>query len=458
MKLRLPHACLTAFSLFVGCGSVFAAEDAKPAAAPVASDKPAASQGLIPVPDYSGDLMTRNRITGDWGGTRTELANKGVQFDVTFTQVLQSVVDGGLNSTTRYSGSLDYVLTLDLMRMGVMPGAMVKFRGESRFGNSVNDDSGSILPVNTDAFFPLTSPLEEDIAITITNLTYYQFLSEQFGVVVGKIDTLDADPNEFASGRGVNQFMNANLVIPSSPLIVLPAYSTLAAGILWMPVKGVTVTSVALNAADSSTNTGFEDFGEGTAWMTEGQFQYRLGNLPGGFNVGFIYGFDNTFLDLNGRFTFQPGQGIVAPTTDDSWAFYASAWQYLCVEQQGDALINLMDGKQDLQGVGLFLRVGFADDDTSPIDVAISGGVGAKGIIPSRDNDTCGIAYYYNSIETGRIAGIVGIQDHTQGFEAFYNLHITPATQLTFDVQVIDSAQASIDTAVVLALRLNLQF
>ena len=192
-----------------------------------AADKPAASQGLLPVPDYSGELMTRNRVTGDWGGTRTELANKGVQFDVTFTQVLQSVVDGGLNSTTRYSGSLDYVLTLDLMRMGVMPGAMVKFRGESRFGNSVNDDSGSILPVNTDAFFPLTSPLEEDIAITITNLTYYQFLSEQFGVVVGKIDTLDADPNEFASGRGVNQFMNANLVIPSSPLIVLPAYSTL---------------------------------------------------------------------------------------------------------------------------------------------------------------------------------------------------------------------------------------
>ena len=444
--------------ILVASNSVaLAAEEPAPVAT-TESKAPAPAQGLIPVPDYSGDIWNRNRLTGDWGGTRTDWANHGIQLDINFTQTVQSVVDGGNNRTTRYGGSLDYLLTLDLMRMGIMPGAMVKFRGETRYGNSVNDNSGSILPVNTDAFFPLTSPLEDDIAITITNLTYYQFLSEQFGVVVGKIDTLDADPNEFASGRGVGQFMNANLVIPSSPLIVMPAYSTLAAGIVWMPVKGVTVTSVVLNASDSSTTTGFEDFGEGTAWMTEGQFQYRLGSLPGGFNVGFIFGFDNTFLDLNGRFTFQPGQGIVAPTTDETWAFYASAWQYLFVEQAGDALINLMDGKQDLQGVGLFLRVGFADDDTSPLDLAISGGVGAKGIIPGRDNDTCGIAYYYNSIETDRIAGIVGLQDHTQGFEAYYNLHITPAAQLTFDVQLIESVQSAIDNAVVLGMRLNLAF
>ncbi len=430
----------------------------KTAAAGAAAEAPAQPQGLLPVPDYSGDFWNRNRLTGDWGGTRTDLANKGIQFDINFTQTLQSVVDGGRDTGTRYGGSLDYLLTLDLMRMGVMPGAMIKFRGESRFGEAANDIAGPILPVNTDGFFPFGDTNDDDIAFALTNLTYYQFLSEHFGVVLGKIDVLDGDPNEFASGRGTTQFMNGNLVFPTSPLVAMQAYATLGAGVIWMPTKNVTVMSVVLNATDSSTTTGFEDFGEGTAWLTEAQFQYHLGNLPGGQTVGFIYGFDNTFIDLGNRFIFEPGQGITIPTTDEAWAFYWSTWQYLFVEQPSDKLINVMDGKQDLQGVGLFLRIGFADDDTNPIDFTISGGVGAKGIIPGRDNDTCGLGYFYYSIEVSRLAIAINVDDQVQGFEAFYNLAITPAAQLTLDVQVVESAAAAVDTAVVLGMRLNLQF
>ncbi len=421
------------------------------------TEPPAAPQGLIPIPDYTGDLWTRSRLTGDWGATRTDLANQGVQFDVNFTQTVQSVVDGGQDSATRYGGSLDYLLTLDLMRMGVMPGAMIKFRGESRYGEGINDKAGSLLPVNTDAFFPLTDRLDDNIPFTLTSLTYYQFLSEHIGFMIGKFDTIDSDPNEFASGRGVSQFMNANLVFPVAPLLTSP-YSTLGVGVIWMPFKGVTVSSLVMNAADSSTTTGFEDFGDGAVWASEAQIQYRLGSLPGGQNVGFVYGFDNNFLALGGRFVFQPGEGIVAPTSDETWAVYWSAWQYLFVETPGDATIDLLNGRQDLQGVGLFLRVGFADDDTSLIRVTVSGGIGAMGIIPTRDADTCGLAVYYTNLKTGRLAGIVGIDEDSFGFEAYYNLAITPAAQLTFDVQIIESPRDAIDTAVILGMRLNLAF
>src|SRR5438045_4207489 len=41
-----------------------------------------ASAGLLPVPDYSGGFGSRKYLSGDWGGARTDLANKGVQFDV----------------------------------------------------------------------------------------------------------------------------------------------------------------------------------------------------------------------------------------------------------------------------------------------------------------------------------------------------------------------------------------
>lgn len=415
------------------------------------------SQGINPIPDYSGDFWHRNRLTGDWGGARTDLADFGIQFDVRFTQTMQSVVDGGLDTGTRYGGSVDYLLMIDLMRMGLVPGGMIKFRGESRYGQSVNDIAGSIIPANTDALFPLGDGLDDDIPFVLTNLAYYQFLSEKFGVFFGKIDTLDGDLNEFASGRGTTQFMNGNFTFPTSPMLAVP-YSTLGAGVIWVPIENITVTSTVINTSDSSTTTGFEDFGEGTSWLSEVNFQYRLFDLPGGQNVGFMYAFDNEFFALGERFVFVRGQGLIPPTTDDTWAAYWSAWQYVWVEDPREGLINLTDGRQDLQGVGLFGRIGFADEDTNPLDFTISGGIGARGVIPNRDDDTMGIAYYYSSLKTGRLSGLTGIDDEVQGFEAYYNLAITPAAQLTFDVQVIDTPRPDVDAAVILGLRLNLDF
>ena len=252
---------------------------------------PGTDKGILPVPDYRGDFWNRQYLTGDWGGTRSDLARKGIQFDVDWTQTVQSVVSGGRDSGTRYGGSLDYNLHLDLYRMGLVPGALVKMRAESRYGEAANDLAGSILPVNTDGFFPLTRELDEDIAVTVTSLAYYQFISEQVGFIVGKIDTLDADPNEFASGRGKTQFLNSNFVFNPVSLLTAP-YSTLGAGVIIMPTQQITFSSLVFNTGDSSTTTGFEDFGEGWTWATEADVQYRLGELPGGQNVGVMYARD----------------------------------------------------------------------------------------------------------------------------------------------------------------------
>ncbi len=435
------------------------------AAAHAQASNPAATepapQGLLPVPDYSGNLWQRAYLSGDWGGTRADLAEKGIQFELNWNQYVQGIVDGGRDQTTRYGGHLDYLINLDLMRMGVLDGALVKIRAESRYGNSVNGQAGPILPVNTDAFFPLTSELDEDIAITVTDLNYTQFLSPKFAVYLGKIDTLDGDPNEFASGRGTSQFMNANFVFNPVLALRLP-YSTLAGGLVWLPVrqkdKSITVTSTIFNTTDSSTTTGFEDFGEGTSWTTEADFQYRFGCLPGGMNLGFLYSFDQDFAQIGGDFIFQPGEGLIVPTDSSTWAVYWSGWQYLCVEDDVDAPISLNNGMPDREGVGLFARVGFADQDTNPIELAISGGVGGRGIIPSRDLDTFGVGYYYTAIQDSLVSSPLPLENNAQGFEAFYNIAITPAARLTFDVQVVDSASSNLDTAVILGVRLGLRF
>ena len=353
-------------------------EKAKPESAEAVSSK--ASAGLLPIPDYSATIWKREQLTGDWGGVRTYLANKGVQIGVELNQYVQGVADGGRERTTAYGGTADYTLNVDLMRMGVLPGALIKFRAESRYGRSVNGAAGPIWPVNTDALFPLTDTLDEDIPITVTDLNYTQFVSPYLGVFFGKLDTLDGDPNEFASGRGTSQFMNANFVFNPVLALRLP-YSTLAAGVILMPIPpgpkgGITVVSTVMNTQDSSTTSGFDDFDEGTTWTSEVDFQYRLGPLPGGLNVGGLYSFNQNFAALNSRFVFQPGEGLVVPKQTSTWAVYCSTWQYLYIEEPSKAPIDLLNGAPDQEGVGLFIRFGFADQETNPVEWAVSAGIG----------------------------------------------------------------------------------
>lgn len=414
--------------------------------------------GLLPIPDYTGDFADRRYLTGDWNGLRTDWANHGVQIDIDWTQYLQGVVHGGLDTTTQYGGHFDYLLRLDLMKMGLLPGALVTMRAESRYGNTVNRQSGMILPVNTAGYFPLTSDLDEDQLLAITSLNYTQFLSEQFAITVGKFDTLDSDLNEFASGRGKSQFSNANFLFSSVTALRLP-YSTLGAAFLWMPSPNATIKASILNTTDSSTTSGFDDIGDGATLALEGNVQYRLGNLPGGMNLGGLYSFDQDFAQIGGKLILQPGQGLTLETDDDTWAIYWSGWQYLHIaEPIADRPINTGDGRPDYQGFGLFARAGIADQDTNPVEWSISGGIGGRGMIPTRANDTYGVGYFYSHFQRMRFMDIANLEDYTQGMEAFYNVAITPAINLTFDLQLVGTALSDTDTTAIVGGRVNISF
>jgi porin len=175
-------------------------------------------------------------------------------------------------------------------------------------------------------------------------------------------------------------------------------------------------------------------------------------------NVGGVYSLDQDFAQINGELIFQPGEGLVVPKKNSTWAAYWSGWQYLLVKDPSDKPIDLMNGTPDHEGFGLFARAGLADQDTNPTRWSASAGVGGRGMIPTRDNDTFGVGYYYTSIQRARIGGLLGIQAQGQGFEAFYNVAITPAAHLTFDAQWQDPALPKIASATILGMRLNLSF
>jgi porin len=415
------------------------------------------SGGILPVDDYSGDIWHRNFLIGDINGERTKLANKGFNFEIDWTQSLQWVVSGGNDNATKYGGNFDYIANLDFERMGLIPGGLVRFRAETRYGKSVNRNAGPFTPVNLDMAVPFTDELDKTIPITITNLNYTQYIGTQFAVMAGKFDTLDLDSNEFASGRGTSQFMNSNLVQNAVFNVGMP-YSTLGVGAAWFPSKQFDVSVLLANSSDSSTQSGFEDFGDGWLLNAEAHYQYRAGNLPGGVTGGAWYVGNATLTKFGARATFEPGNGLVIPTQSHMWAVYANGWQYVYVKDQSDAPINLNNGRPDRRGIGLFARAGGADDDVNPVNWDVSFGVGGRGMIGGRDNDWFGVGWYYNHIEPGRFFTAAGVDKHSQGLEAFYNFAITPAAMISADLQYVQAAVPGTDAAVVLGARLNIRF
>jgi porin len=394
-------------------------------------------------------------VSGDWGGTRTDLANKGLTFDLIWAQVGQGVVSGGNRIDWDFGGTTDLVVRADLMRMGVLPMAVVTFRGESRYGETVNDDAGAVMPVNTDGFMPITDRLNQGVPFTITELNYLQMFTPQFGITLGRFQTLDGDPNEFASGRGVWQFLNGNFNFSAVGLLTVP-YATLGGGVVWLPNQNIKVSSLAIETKDSSTTTGFDKLNQGWTWSTEADFQYRLGSLPGGQNVAFIYAFSGDFTELNGRLSLFPRRTQVKE--NESWAVTWSQWQYIYTAEEPKGPINAGDGRPDLKGLGIFARMGFADQDTNPISFMFSGGLGGRGLIPGRDEDSFGVGYFYGTLQNERGFAALGLENKAQGLEAFYNIAVTRAAGVTLDVQWIDTNLAKNDPAVVVGMRTSVRF
>lgn len=235
----------------------------------------AQDSGLLPVPDYGQGITDRSTLTGDWGGVRQDWASRGVTLGVDWSQFYQSVADGGLSDADETVANLDYRVQMDLMRLGWVPGALVTARGQSRFGRTVNGASGLLLPVNMYGAFPLTTESDQDVDITLTELNWTQFLSENVGLLIGKITTLGT-ANEFLGGEGRTQFMNFQFNFPAAVAQLAP-YSTLAATAFWVPDPAWTLTTSFMNLRDASMTSGFDDIGEGMTWATTVDYRNDYG-------------------------------------------------------------------------------------------------------------------------------------------------------------------------------------
>ncbi len=391
------------------------------------------------------------RLTGNWGGARTDLAEKGITFDIDAVQSLQKVTGGGLEHEMKYGGSMDYRIKLDFQKMGLWPGAFIDIQAEHQFGEFVNNDTGAILGSNTDGLFPLPDYRK----VNISEFKFTQFLSNRIAIFAGKINTLDGDDNIFAGGRGKLNFMHENFVVNPIGLRTVP-YSALGGGIIaFFPdveAKDPAILSFAVFGPDGQPNTsGFNrDFEHGETFSLSYRQPTRFFDQSGSHTISGSYGTkDYTLLSQDPRIILGAllGFPVTFAESDDSWSFMYNMHQYIVTEKEDPS-----------QGFGVFSRLGTADDKTSPISNFYSVGLGGKGIVDGRDNDTYGIGYFYAELsdEFGRL--IEREFGNSQGWEFFYNLEISKWLHITPDFQIIDPSNKNVDTAYVAGLRVKIDF
>jgi porin len=403
---------------------------------------------------YSGDLWLRSTLTGDWGGLRNDLTAKGVTVDLSLTQIYQGIVGGGKDDNWKYGGRGNLTVNVDTQKLGLWPGGFLTLEVEGNFNKSVNSQTGALMPVNSNQLYP--TPGSENL--NVPQVSFMQFFSPYAGVVLGKLDTISGDANEFAHGKGDTQFLNLALNINPVSVMTVP-YSTLGAGLIILPTKdpkAAIINFMVLQANGKASTSGFEDLNSSKlTFAGEARVRTDFFGLTGHQLIGGTYSNKKfTSLDQSLRFFIESGS---IEEKSSSWNIYYNFDQYLYEPKKGSG-----------QGIGIFGRFGASDGNPNPMHYFYSIGIGGKGIIPSRPLDRFGLGYYYMDVKSPKFTGPLATREFLRdeyGFEAFYNIAITPWMQLTPDIQVIRPAQKEViasrekvGTATVLGLRLQLVF
>lgn len=346
-------------------------------------------------------FFDREKLSADWGGTRSTLSKAGVDLNATYIGETQANVAGGIRRGAVYDALFEADVDLDLEKLADWSGAaihasMYQINGRGLSTNFVGSD--------------LTASNIEAIPSTRLFTLWIQqnWFDDRLSLRVGQI----ASDDEFILSPTSANFMNATfgwlalatLDLPSSgPVFPL---ATPGARIEANLSENLRFLS-AVFGGDPGGNPGAEDAQIrnccGTAFRFEGgdllidEIQYFLNSgdagLPGIYKIGGWYHsgeFDHARNATLGLSLADPaGRGVPFRHRGD-YALYAVADQMVW-----------RTGPPDDRSLNLFMRIGGAPADRNLIEAYVEGGAALKGAIPGRGGDTLGLAAGYAKISHG---------------------------------------------------------
>jgi len=378
--------------------------------------------------------LERRHLTGDWGGLRETLADRGLVPAARYTAGFWSNVRGGLQKGTRYEGFAEWSLEADLDRLVGWRGGGFHTSWYSYHGGQPSEDL--VGPFGTQTI----SGNETARSVRFYEIHVQQTWGDDRFLL--KAGQLAADSDFFVSAsadtllNGTFGFLGlgrGTAIAPFYPLAAPGAYfRARTVDARWEAHVGVYTADI---GEDERSNFGFDwGFDNGAIFVGEIRARRRPFGRPGTYTVGAI----GTTAELE---DFESGE-----TVNNEYGLYASIDQLL-VEQTPAR-----------PGLGLFVRgYGSPQEDQSLVHWYVDIGLKLTRPFRSRAEDvlSLGFAYLHLAdpyIDSERARG-ENVSRRESVLELTYRFQVTGSLSVQPDVQFVFDPHFSRRDATVIGLR-----
>jgi porin len=350
-------------------------------------------------------------------GIRQDLAARGIAFRLFLNHYTGWIARGpeSFGDEVGHSGSYDAFARIDLEELVGWTNFDVLLHLKGQYDRSLNPDLPSLSNPIDDADF--------DEPIYVDELWLQRsFFDDRALLRIGFLEQQTMfDRNAYANSED-RQF--ATTFLDNDAVVPLP--NALGAVLLVKPLDWLELAFSAADADNESRSAGFDSAFDGVSSLS-GYFEAALhAEIPGPTRTlegTYRFGVFSDGRKL-ARFDRDRQTGGAPRTERGHVGAYASLDQALFFESANDA-----------QGLGLFARFGYADEDANRIAWFWSAGLQYIGLVPGRNRDVTGMAVY-QAIGSKRYRSAVdsNVDDET-GFELYYRAELTPWLAITPDIQ-----------------------
>jgi len=374
-------------------------------------------------------------MTGDWGGARRRLAEKGFTFTLQHDIYLQYNSTGGIETGWGWENRMVPEVNWQLEPLLGLKGTELQVSGAWNWGENVNDKVGAII-------IPGTIWREDAVRLYELYVGQY-FLDEQLHLKIGRLGLgpmemgysvfmLDYMSAGYSSSPG-GMFLNQPVTTFAFPIATWGARAAFKPKDTDIELRLGVYNGYPRNLADADKHGTDFTLALDKSTFVMGEFGYKLNQrsgdkgLPGNYKIGFMYD-SGSFEEID-----QPGK-----SKRNNTGFYVIADQMLYREENpdypADHPANWSVGWKGSHPTtqGLYAWGALVVNPDKDINIApywLSGGLAYKGLIPGRPADRLGVGFY-RAFFTANVAW----DDETQ-IEAYYKFQLTRWLSLGVDVQ-----------------------
>lgn len=387
--------------------------------------------------------LTESTLTGDWGGRRASLADKGIDIGIVYKFDVMSNVSGGIKRGAQALDNLDVIFSLDGEKL-------IGFRGASALIHFLNNNSSQ-----PGAELVGAAQGVDNIEVPATTGKLYQAwiqqkcMDDKLSVLAGLYDLNSEFYVTDSSGIFIQPTFGIGTDMSQSgqngPSIF--PFTSVAVRVKAQPNGNFFVQAVVLDGAPGDPdnpkgNRVALHHGDGSLLVGE------AGYIPGGeahkgkIGLGawsYTAKFDDLVdFDAAGNPAKRPGNGLYV---------------------LGERRIYQVPGHDD-RGLTAFARVGVANGDVHQFDYAWSAGAVYTGLFPGRDQGRLGLGV--NGAHTSRKyrKSVVPADESETAFELTYSDNLTPWLAVQPDIQYIinPGVDPELKNAVVVGTRVTAKF